>query len=409
MSSNARRVYMDNHATTPVDPRVVEAMLPYLTERFGNPSSRTHAFGWEAEKGVEHARGQVATLIGARPKEIVFTAGATEADNLAVKGIAAFRRERGEQRPIHVVTVSTEHKAVLDTCRTLERAGLAEVTYLKPCRDGSVDLDVLREAITERTALVSIHHANGEIGTIQPLAEIGAVTRAAGVLLHTDAAQSLGKVPIDVDAMNVDLLSASSHKLYGPKGVGMLFVRSRDPRVRLTPMIDGGGQERGMRSGTLNVPGIVGFGAACEIAGREMAEETPRLAALRDRLRESLFDELDQLQLNGPLEQRLAGNLNVCFTHVEGESLLMSLKDVALSSGSACSSASLEPSHVLRAIGVSDEMAHSSIRFGIGRFNDDDDVRYVGERVVAEVRRLRRLSPSSRVRRAETATGAPRE
>jgi cysteine desulfurase len=382
-------IYLDNHATTRPDPRVVAEMMPYLTENYGNPASRTHAFGWNAEKAVEAARARVAHVIGARTNEIVFTSGATESDNLAIKGALEFHRDRGK----HVVTVATEHKAVLDTCRRLEREGRADVTVLRPFPSGLVDLDALRAAIRPDTVLVSVMHANSEIGVIQPLAEIGAIAREAGASFHTDAAQSVGKIPVDVDSMHVDLLSLSAHKVYGPKGSGALFVRTKERRVRLAPQMDGGGQERGLRSGTLNVPGIVGLGAACEIAEREMTEESTRILGLRERLRERLASELDEVRVNGDIERRLPGNLNVGFAYVEGEALLMSLSDVALSSGSACTSASLEPSHVLRAIGLRDELAHGSIRFGIGRFNDAAEIEHVADRVVAEVRRLRGQSP----------------
>jgi cysteine desulfurase len=383
------RIYLDHHSTTPVDPRVLEAMLPWFTEKFGNAASRTHSFGWEAEEAVEKARGQVAGLVGAEAKDIVWTSGATESDNLAIKGALAFHRSRGN----HVVTVSTEHKAVVDTCKALAKEGLAETTFLKPDSRGFVSAADVEAAITDRTVLVSVMHANNEIGVLQPIADIGRVCRRRGVLFHSDAAQSLGKVPIDVNAMSIDLLSMSAHKCYGPKGIGALYVRSKNPRVRITSQIDGGGHERGMRSGTLNVPGIVGMGAACSIAKAEMAEENARIFALREKLRIALFTELDQVTLNGDLEARLAGNLNVSFSHVEGESLMMGLREIAVSSGSACSSATLEPSYVLRAIGVSDELAHSSIRFGIGRFNTDQEIEFAASRVVAEVRRLRALSP----------------
>ena len=382
-------IYLDNHATTRPDPRVVAEMMPYLTEVYGNPASRTHAFGWDAEKAVETARARVAKLLGARPHEVVFTSGATESDNLAIKGALEFYRDRGK----HVVTVATEHKAVLDTCRRLEREGRAEVTVLRPLASGLLDLEELRRAVRADTVLVSVMHANSEIGVIQDLREVGAIAKEAGALFHTDAAQSFGKIPIDVDAMNVDLLSLSAHKVYGPKGVGALFVRVKERRVRLAAQLDGGGQERGIRSGTLNVPGIVGLGAAAEIAGAELVTEATRIRALRERLREKLAAELDEIRVNGDLERRLPGNLNVSFGCVEGEALLMSLKDVALSSGSACTSASLEPSHVLRAIGVRDELAHGSIRFGIGRFNDAAEIDAVAARVVTEVRRLRAQSP----------------
>jgi cysteine desulfurase len=403
--AGARRVYMDYQATTPVDERVLEEMLPYFAERFGNAASRTHVFGWEAEEGVAKARQRVASLIGASAKEIVLTSGATESNNLAIKGVVAFYREKGD----HVVTVATEHKAVLDPLKALERTGDARVTRIKPRRDGVVDPEDIRSAITDRTVLVSVMHANNEIGVVAPIAEIGRIARAAGVLFHCDAAQSAGKLPIDVERMSIDLLSISAHKIYGPKGIGALYVRARDPRVRMIPIIDGGGHERGMRSGTLNVPGAVGLGAACAVAGVEMAAESARLLALRERLRERLFDDLDEVYVNGSLESRLPGNLNVSFGYVEGESLLMGLKEIALSSGSACTSASLEPSHVLRALGVSDELAHSSIRFGLGRTTTEDEVDYVAARVVAEVRRLRRLSPlyTARQRRSERPAAPP--
>ncbi len=389
MSEPGRRIYLDNHATTRLDPRVLEAMMPYLTECYGNAASRNHPFGWEAEAAVEKAREQVANLMGARSKEIIWTSGATESDNLAIKGVVHFYKDKGN----HVITLQTEHKAVLDTCKALERAGDARVTYLKPQRNGVVDLAELEAAITDETVLISIMHANNEMGVLQPLTEIGAMAREHGALFHTDAAQSLGKVPIDVDAMNVDLLSVSAHKIYGPKGIGALYVRSRRPRVRLACEIDGGGHERGMRSGTLNVPGIVGLGEACEISGREMGAESEHSKSLRERLRTRLFDELDEVYLNGDLEHRLPGNLNVSFAYVEGESLMMGLKDIAVSSGSACTSASLEPSYVLKALGIGDDLAHTSIRFGVGRFNVEEEIDQVADRVIAEVRRLRDMSP----------------
>jgi cysteine desulfurase len=395
------RVYLDNQATTRLDPRVLDAMMPYLTDVYGNAASRTHAFGWEAEEAVDRARSRIAALIGARPKEVVFTSGATESDNLAIKGVAGFYRDRGD----HVVTVQTEHKAVLDSCRSLERGANARVTYLRPQRDGHIDLDELAAAITDRTVLVSVMHANNEIGVVQPLAEIGRICTDAGVPFHCDAAQSAGKRPIDVDTRNIDLLSLSGHKMYGPKGVGALFVRTRGSRVRLTPQIDGGGHERGLRSGTLNVPGIVGMGAACEIAAGEMDEESARIMTMREHLRARIVGELDNVTINGDLDQRLPGNLNISFAFIEGDALLMGLKDVALSSGSACTSASLEPSYVLRAIGVRDALAHASVRFGIGRFNTPEEIDFVADRVVAEVRRLRALSPAHMARR-ERATGS---
>ena len=389
MSETQKRIYLDNHATTKLDPRVLEAMMPYLTEEYGNAASRNHPFGWEAERAVETAREQVATLIGARSKEILWTSGATESDNLAIKGAVAFYKDKGN----HVITLQTEHKAVLDTCKALERSGDAEVTYLKPRADGLVDLAALEAAMTDKTVLVTIMHGNNEIGVLQPVAEIGKLTRERGILFHTDAAQSAGKVPIDVEAMNIDLLSISGHKMYGPKGIGAIYVRSRKPRVRLVSQMDGGGHERGMRSGTLNVPGIVGLGKAAELALEDMGAETERVKALRERMRARLFKELDEVYLNGDLEQRLPGNLNVSFAYVEGESLMMGLKDIAVSSGSACTSASLEPSYVLKALGVGDDLAHTSIRFGIGRFNTEEEVDAVTDRVIAEVRRLRDMSP----------------
>ncbi len=384
-----RTIYMDHHATTPVDPRVLDAMLPYFCEKFGNAASRNHRYGWEAEAAVERAREQIAKLIGAKPKEIIFTSGATESDNLAIKGVLEFYREKGN----HIVTVVTEHKAVIDTCRALERKGLATVTYLPVDRFGCIDLDDLRNAITDRTVLISVMHANNEIGTIHPIAEIGKIAKERGVLFHTDATQAVGKIPVNVEAMGIDLMSFTAHKLYGPKGCGALYVRSKGPRVRLVPQMDGGGHERGLRSGTLNVPGIVGFGAACEIAQQEMHAEAERLLALRERLHRGITRHLDEVYLNGHPTERLPGNLNLSFAYVEGESLLMGLKDIAVSSGSACTSATLEPSYVLKALGVGEELAHTSIRFGLGRFNTAEEVDYVIERVVHEVQRLRDMSP----------------
>jgi len=381
-------IYFDNHATSPMDPRVLEAMLPYFTERFGNAASRNHKYGWEAEEGVEHARKQIADLIGASPKEIVFTSGATESDNLAIKGAAYMYREKGD----HIITAVTEHKAVIDTCKRLEKEGF-RVTYLPVKKDGLIDLDQLRAAITDKTVLISIMAANNEIGVLQPVAEIGAIAKEKGVLFHTDAVQAVGKVPFDVNALNVHMASLTAHKIYGPKGVGALYVRRRNPRVLLTPIIDGGGHERGMRSGTLNVPGIVGFGKAAEICRLEMATESVRTKALRDRLNDKLHAELDELYINGSTEYRLPGNLNISFAYVEGESLLMGINDVAVSSGSACTSASLEPSYVLKALGAGDELAHSSIRFGIGRFNTEEEVDYVVAKLVSVVSKLREMSP----------------
>jgi len=381
-------IYLDNHATTPADPRVVEAMLPFFTERFGNAASRNHKFGWEAEAAVEQGRAQIAALIGANPKEIIFTSGATESDNLAIKGAAQMYRDKGD----HIITTMTEHKAVIDSCKRLEKDGFS-VTYMPVRKDGLIDLDQLRAAITDKTILVTIMAANNEIGVLQPIAEIGAIARERGVLFHSDAVQAIGKVPFDVNSMNVDLASISAHKIYGPKGVGALYVRRRNPRVLLAPQIDGGGHERGMRSGTLNVPGIVGFGKACEIAGQEMASESVRIRALRDRLNRKLHESLDELYINGSMEHRLPGNLNISFAYVEGESLLMGINDVAVSSGSACTSASLEPSYVLKALGAGDEIAHSSIRFGIGRFNTEEEVDYVAHKLADVVTKLRQMSP----------------
>ncbi|HSK08932.1 MAG TPA: IscS subfamily cysteine desulfurase [Vicinamibacterales bacterium] len=381
-------IYMDCHATTPVDPRVLEAMLPYFTERFGNAASRNHSFGWQAEEAVEAGRKQIAELIGATAREIVFTSGATESDNLAIKGAARMYREKGR----HIITVVTEHKAVLDTCKRLEKEGF-RVTYLPVRRDGQIDLDQLRDAIAPETTLISVMAANNEIGVLQPIAEIGRIARERGVLFHTDAVQSAGKVPFDVNAMNVDMASLSAHKMYGPKGVGALYVRRRNPRVLLESIIDGGGHERGMRSGTLNVPGIVGMGKAAAIARAEMPAESARVAGLRDRLLAGMRKGLDEIFVNGSMEHRLPGNLNVSFSYVEGESLLMGISDVAVSSGSACTSATLEPSYVLKALGVGDELAHSSIRFGLGRFNTEEEVDYVAAKMVQVVRRLREMSP----------------
>ena len=380
-------IYMDNNATTPLDPRVLEAMMPYLTTEFGNAASRSHPFGWKAEEAVDRAREQIAALIGGNEKEIVFTSGATESINLALKGAAEFYKEKGN----HIITVRTEHKATLDTAKRLERQGF-EVTYLPTDKDGRISAQQLREAITDKTILVSVMLANNEIGTVQPIAELGEVTREKGVLFHVDAVQGVGKVPFDVEKMKVDLASLSAHKIYGPKGIGALWVR-RKPRVRIAPIIDGGGHERGMRSGTLNVPGIVGFGKAAELAQQLMPEEGKRTYQLRKKLQDYLFGHLDHLELNGHATERLPGNLNVSFAYVEGEALMMAIKNVAVSSGSACTSASLEPSYVLRACGVSEDLAHTSIRFGIGRFNTDEEVDYVGKYVVEQVKRLREMSP----------------
>jgi cysteine desulfurase len=382
-------IYMDNHATTPVDPRVVEAMLPYFSEHFGNAASRTHAFGWRAEAAVDDARDTIAQLINAESgKEIVFTSGATESDNLAIKGAAEYYQGKGN----HIVTTTIEHKAVLDSCKRLEKQGCT-VTYVAAGKDGIVDPDDIKNALTDKTILVSIMLANNEVGTIQPIGEIGKITRERGVLLHVDAVQGIGKTPFDVRAMNVDLASISAHKIYGPKGVGALYVRRSKPRVRLIAQMDGGGHERGNRSGTLNVPSIVGFAKASEILIKEGAAEAEKLRGLRDRLWKKFQRELDQVILNGHPERRLPGNLNVSFAFVEGEGLMMAIKDVAVSSGSACTSSSLEPSYVLRSMGLDEDMAHSSIRFGLGRFNTEEEVDYVGDLVTGKVKKLRDMSP----------------
>ncbi|MBZ5703563.1 MAG: IscS subfamily cysteine desulfurase, partial [Acidobacteriia bacterium] len=370
-------VYFDNHATTPVDPRVLEAMLPYFTEKFGNAASRNHPFGWAAEQAVEEARAQVASLINATPKEIIWTSGATESDNLMIKGVAEMYREKGN----HIITQAIEHKAVLDTCKRLEKNGY-EVTYLPVQKDGRVDPEDVRKALTPKTILITIMYANNEIGVINPIAEIGKIAREHGAFFAVDAVQAVGKIPVDVQKDNIDLLAISAHKIYGPKGVGALYVRRRNPRVQLSAIIDGGGHERGMRSGTLNVPGIVGLGKACEICQKEMAEEGARMRKLRDRLKDGLMAKLDELFINGSMEHRLPNNLNISFAYVEGESLLMGINDVAVSSGSACTSATLEPSYVLKALGVGEDLAHTSIRFGLGRFNTEEEVDYVTNRLV---------------------------
>ncbi len=382
-------IYMDNHATTPVDPRVLQAMLPHFSETFGNAASRNHSFGWAAEEAVDKSRNQIASLINAKSKEIIFTSGATESDNLAIKGIVEFYKDKGN----HIITCVTEHKAVLDSCRTLERNGKAVVTYLPVDKYGMVDPDAVRAAITDKTVLITLMYANNEIGTIHPVAEIGRIAKEKGIVFHCDAVQAVGKIPVNVDRDGIDLLSMSAHKIYGPKGVGAIYVRSKGPRVRLTPQMDGGGHERGMRSGTLNVTGIVGLGKACEIAQAEMAEENVRLLDLRNKLQAGIFERLDEVYVNGHPTERLPGNLNVSFAYVEGESLLMGISDIAVSSGSACTSATLEPSYVIRALGVDEELAHSSIRFGLGRFNTGDEVDFVTDRVTKEVKRLREMSP----------------
>jgi cysteine desulfurase len=381
-------IYMDNHATTPLDPRVLEAMMPYLTGIFGNAASRNHSFGWEAEQGVEKAREQIARLIGATAKEIIFTSGATEATNLAIKGVAEMYRERGN----HIITQVTEHKATLDTCKRLEKSGY-RVTYLPVLADGLIDIEDLKRAMDDQTILVSIMYANNEIGVIQPVQEIGKLCHEKGVIFHCDAVQAVGKIPVNVLTDNIDLMSISGHKIYGPKGVGALYVRRRNPRVQVSEQINGGGHERGMRSGTLNVPGIVGLGKACEICGEEMAAESKREIELRDYLKAKLEAALDYTQVNGNMEHHLPGNLNMSFIYVEGESLLMGINDIAVSSGSACTSATLEPSYVLKALGLGDDVAHSSIRFGLGRFNNKAEVDYVADKIIDVVLKLRELSP----------------
>ncbi len=382
-------IFLDNHSTTPMDPRVLDAMLPYFVEKFGNAASRNHAFGWAAEEAVELARKQIAKLINADPKEIVFTSGATESDNLALKGILEMYKEKGS----HLITSSTEHRAVLDTAKSLEAKGLATVTYLQVDKQGMVNPDDVRNAITDKTILISVMLANNEIGTINPIREIGKIAKEKGVLFHCDATQGVGKIPVDVQAMGIDLMSFSSHKMYGPKGIGALYVRKKSPRVRLVAQMDGGGHERGMRSGTLPVPLIVGFGKACELCEQEMATETTRLTAMRNRLEAAIMAELEESYLNGHPTNRLPGNLNISFAYVEGESLLMGMKDIALSSGSACTSATLEPSYVLRALGVGVELAHSSIRFGLGRFNTEEEIDYTLKKVIEIVTKLREMSP----------------
>lgn len=381
-------IYMDNHATTPVDPKVLDAMMPYFTEKFGNAASRNHSFGWEAEKAVDDARRQIATLIHADPKEIIFTSGATESDNLALKGVVEMYREKGN----HIVTSVTEHRAVLDTAKRLEKQGI-QVTYLPVDKDGLVNPDDVGKAITDKTILISIMMANNEVGTVNPVAEIGRIAKSRGVLFHCDATQGVGKIPVDVEAMGIDLMSFSAHKIYGPKGVGALYVRRKNPRVRLAPIIDGGGHERGMRSGTLPVPLIVGFGKACEICMQLMPEESKRLTELREKLKEGILKKLDEVYLNGHPTKRLPNNLNLSFAYVEGESVLMGLKEIAVSSGSACTSATLEPSYVIRALGVGSDLAHSSIRFGLGRFNTQEEVDYVIKRVTETIQKLREMSP----------------
>jgi len=381
-------IYMDYHATTPMDPRVFEAMKPYFIEIFGNAASRNHSFGWQAEEAVEKSRKQIADLIGANSKEVVFTSGATESNNLALKGVAEMYAEKGN----HIITAATEHKAILDTCKRLEKHG-TRVTYLPVQANGLIDLEMLQEAITDKTILISIMYANNEIGVLQPMAEIGKIAKAKGVLVHSDATQAVGKVPVNVIKDNIDLMSLSGHKMYGPKGVGALYVRRKSPRVQITAQMDGGGHERGMRSGTLNVPGIVGLGEAAAICNAEMPAESKRMAYLRDKLRGKLESALDEVYINGTMEHRLPNNLNISFAYVEGESLLMGINDIAVSSGSACTSATLEPSYVLKALGAGDDLAHSSIRFGLGRFNTEEEVDYVAAKVIDVVKKLRELSP----------------
>ncbi len=381
-------IYLDNHATTRMDPRVFDAMKPYYMDIFGNAASRNHSFGWEAEEAVEKSRKQIADLIGATSKEIVFTSGATESNNLAIKGVAEMYAEKGN----HIITSVTEHKAILDTCKHLEKKG-ARVSYLAVRQDGLIDLDQLRDAITDKTILITIMYANNEIGVVQQIREIGKIAREKGVLFHTDAVQAVGKIPVNVIQDNIDLLSLTGHKLYGPKGCGALYVRRRNPRVQLTAQMDGGGHERGMRSGTLNVPGIAALGEACELCNKEMAEESKRLRHLRDKLKDKLMGELDEVYINGSMEHRLPHNLNISFAYVEGESLLMGINEIAVSSGSACTSATLEPSYVLKALGAGDDLAHSSIRFGLGRFTTEDEIDYTANKVIEVVRKLRELSP----------------
>lgn len=390
-------IYLDNHATTPVDPRVLEAMLPYFTEKFGNPASRQHQFGWEAESAVELARKQIAELINANPREIIFTSGATESINLALKGIALAYAEKGK----HIITTQIEHKATLDTCKRLEKIGF-KIDYLPVDKYGVVDPDEIKKRITSETILVSVMFANNEIGTIEPIEEIGKICSEMNVLFHTDAAQALGKIPIDVQKLNIDLMSVSAHKLYGPKGIGALFIKKKTPKIKIVPIIDGGGHENGLRSGTLNVPGIVGFGKACEIAKLEMKNEAERTKYLRDKLQNGIMNKLEDVYLNGHPTQRLPNNLNLSFYGVESEAILMGMKEVALSTGSACSSASVEKSHVLKAIGLNDDLISSAIRFGIGRFNTEEEIDYVINRIVEVVNHLRSISPKYKLKKEIT-------
>jgi len=382
-------IFMDNHSTTPMDPRVLEVMLPYFVEKFGNSASRNHAFGWEAEEAVETARKQIARLIHADSKEIVFTSGATESDNLAIKGVAEMYHEKGD----HIITSATEHRAVLDTCKALESKRGVKVTYVPVDKAGMVNPEDVRNAITDKTILITIMMANNEIGTINPIKDIGKIAKEKGILFHCDATQGVGKIPVDVQDMGIDLMSFSAHKLYGPKGIGALYVRKKAPRVRIAAQMDGGGHERGMRSGTLPVPLIVAFGKAVELCEQEMPTESKRLSALRDRLQSAITSQMEEVYLNGHPTQRLPNNLNLSFAYVEGESLLMGLKEIALSSGSACTSATLEPSYVLRALGVGSDLAHSSIRFGLGRFTTEEEVDYTAKRIIEVVTKLREMSP----------------
>jgi|SRR5690348_11499543 cysteine desulfurase len=383
-------IYLDNHATTQVDPRVVEAMLPYFCEKFGNAASRSHEFGWQAEQAVEAARVQVAKTIGATAKEIIFTSGATESDNLAIKGVVEACREKGD----HIITLATEHKAVLDTCKHLEKHGY-RVTYLSVGHDGLLSIEDVKTAFSDKTVLVSVMYANNEVGAVQPIAEIGRLCNQRGVLFHCDAVQAIGKIPVDVNRDGIDLMSITAHKLYGPKGVGALFVRSKSPHVQVAAQIDGGGHEHGMRSGTLNVPGIVGLGKACELAMQEMPQEARRITALRDTLKQQLEENLEDVHINGSMEHRLPGNLNIRFGGVDSESLLMGINDIAVSTGAACTAAKIEPSYVLKAMGLTDEQANSTLRFGIGRFNTEAEIDYAAERLIDTVKKLRELSSAS--------------
>jgi cysteine desulfurase len=380
-------IYLDNNATTPLDPRVLEAMMPYFTNKFGNAASRNHAFGWHAEEAVDYAREQIAALINCSPKEIIFTSGATESDNLAIKGVFEMYASKGN----HIITATTEHKAVLDTCKHIEKIG-GKVTYLPVNSEGLIDLKQLEEAITDKTILISIMYGNNEVGVIQPIREISAIAKKRGILFFTDATQAVGKIPVDVEADGIDLMAFSGHKMYGPKGVGALYVRRKNPRVKVTAQMDGGGHERGMRSGTLNVPGIVGLGKACELAKQEMEADTARLSAMRDRLERELLT-IEESYVNGSREHRLPHVTNISFKYVEGEGLMMGVKDIAVSSGSACTSASLEPSYVLKALGLSDDLAHSSLRFGLSRFTTDEEIDYAIDHVKEAVAKLREMSP----------------